>query len=81
TFPGTLVRVDIDRKGPTYTVDTLQDLRLARPEADIRRALEQKHPIDRLIRSDEVADVVELCILNSALNGQGIVVDGGAVQS
>ncbi|GAB3875607.1 nicotinate-nucleotide adenylyltransferase [Kibdelosporangium lantanae] len=28
-------RVDIDRKGPTYTVDTLQDLRLARPEADM----------------------------------------------
>jgi nicotinate-nucleotide adenylyltransferase len=28
-------RVDIDRKGPTYTVDTLQDLRAARPEAEI----------------------------------------------
>jgi nicotinate-nucleotide adenylyltransferase len=28
-------RVDIDRKGPTYTVDTLQDLRLSRPEADL----------------------------------------------
>jgi nicotinate-nucleotide adenylyltransferase len=28
-------RVDIDRKGATYTVDTLQDLRLARPEADM----------------------------------------------
>ena len=28
-------RVDIDRKGPTYTVDTLQDLKAARPDADI----------------------------------------------
>jgi len=28
-------RADIDRKGPTYTVDTLQDLRLARPGADM----------------------------------------------
>ncbi|MEV4317881.1 nicotinate-nucleotide adenylyltransferase [Actinocrispum sp. NPDC049592] len=28
-------RVDIDRKGPTYTVDTLQDLRASRPEAEI----------------------------------------------
>ncbi|TCO50791.1 nicotinate-nucleotide adenylyltransferase [Actinocrispum wychmicini] len=28
-------RVDIDREGPTYTVDTLQDLRLARPGADV----------------------------------------------
>jgi nicotinate-nucleotide adenylyltransferase len=28
-------RVDIDRKGPTYTVDTLQDLRASRPDAEI----------------------------------------------
>lgn len=28
-------RVDIDRKGPTYTVDTLLDLRAARPESEI----------------------------------------------
>jgi nicotinate-nucleotide adenylyltransferase len=28
-------RVDIDREGPTYTVDTLEDLRLSRPEAEI----------------------------------------------
>lgn len=27
-------RVDIDRAGPTYTVDTLRDLRAARPEAE-----------------------------------------------
>lgn len=28
-------RVDIDRDGPTYTVDTLQDLRAARPDAEM----------------------------------------------
>ncbi|ALG07496.1 nicotinate-nucleotide adenylyltransferase [Kibdelosporangium phytohabitans] len=28
-------RVDIDRGGPTYTVDTLQDLRAARPDAEL----------------------------------------------
>jgi nicotinate-nucleotide adenylyltransferase len=28
-------RVDIDRKGPTYTVDTLQDLRASRPESEL----------------------------------------------
>lgn len=28
-------RVDIDRDGPTYTVDTLQDLRASRPEAEM----------------------------------------------
>jgi nicotinate-nucleotide adenylyltransferase len=27
-------RVDIDRPGPTYTIDTLRDLRAARPDAD-----------------------------------------------
>ena len=30
----TLSRVDIDRVGPTYTIDTLRDLRAALPEAD-----------------------------------------------
>jgi NAD(P)-dependent dehydrogenase (short-subunit alcohol dehydrogenase family) len=52
-----------------------------RPEPDIRRALERKQPINRLITRDEVADVVDLCVANSAITGQGIVVDGGAVQS
>ena len=31
----TVSRVDIDRHGPTYTVDTLRDIRKARPEADL----------------------------------------------
>ena len=31
----TVSRVDIDRTGPTYTVDTLRDIRAARPEADL----------------------------------------------
>jgi nicotinate-nucleotide adenylyltransferase len=28
-------RVDIDRNGPTYTIDTLRDLREQRPDADL----------------------------------------------
>jgi len=28
-------RVDIDRPGPTYTIDTLRDLRRARPDAEL----------------------------------------------
>ncbi|MFD0572341.1 nicotinate-nucleotide adenylyltransferase [Kitasatospora gansuensis] len=28
-------RIDIDRKGPTYTVDTLRDLRAMHPDADL----------------------------------------------
>ncbi|MFT4214044.1 MAG: nicotinate-nucleotide adenylyltransferase [Microbacterium sp.] len=31
----TVSRVDIDRDGPTYTIDTLRDLRAARPDADL----------------------------------------------
>ncbi|MBW8873288.1 MAG: nicotinate-nucleotide adenylyltransferase, partial [Leifsonia sp.] len=31
----TVSRVDIDRLGPTYTIDTLRDLRKQRPEAEL----------------------------------------------
>ncbi len=31
----TVSRVDIDRDGPTYTIDTLRDLKAARPDADL----------------------------------------------
>ena len=31
----TVSRVDIERPGPTYTIDTLQDLHAAMPEADL----------------------------------------------
>ncbi len=31
----TVSRVDIDRDGPTYTIDTLRDLRAQRPEAEL----------------------------------------------
>lgn len=31
----TVSRVDIDRPGPTYTIDTLRDLKAARPDAEL----------------------------------------------
>jgi len=31
----TVSRVDIDRDGPTYTIDTLKDLKAQRPDADL----------------------------------------------
>ena len=31
----TVSRVDIDRGGPTYTIDTLRDLRAERPDAEL----------------------------------------------
>jgi NAD(P)-dependent dehydrogenase (short-subunit alcohol dehydrogenase family) len=46
-----------------------------------REALERRQPIRRLVTVDEVADAVMLCVANAAITGQGINVDGGAVQS
>ena len=51
-----------------------------RDEAAARQALERRQPIGRLITVDEVADAVLLCTGSGAITGQGINVDGGAVQ-
>ena len=48
---------------------------------EARAILAAKQPIGRLITVDEVADAVEFCVGNAAVSGQGIDVDGGAVQS
>jgi NAD(P)-dependent dehydrogenase (short-subunit alcohol dehydrogenase family) len=55
--------------------------RSGRTAAESRAALEKRQPIGRLVTPAEVADVVALCIGNGAINGQGINVDGGTVQS
>jgi NAD(P)-dependent dehydrogenase (short-subunit alcohol dehydrogenase family) len=52
-----------------------------RTEAQAREALERRQPIGRLVTVDEVADAVMLCVTNAAITGQGLNVDGGAVQS
>jgi len=49
--------------------------------AEARQVLERKQPIGRLVAVAEVADVISLCVANAAVNGQGLNVDGGAVQS
>ncbi|WP_219418988.1 SDR family NAD(P)-dependent oxidoreductase [Pseudonocardia nigra] len=46
-----------------------------------RAALERRQPTGRLVTVDEVADAVLLCVASAAITGQGINVDGGAVQS
>ncbi|MGH8794686.1 MAG: SDR family NAD(P)-dependent oxidoreductase [Stackebrandtia sp.] len=46
-----------------------------------RRRLEDKQPIGRLITADEVADAIMFCVTTGGVTGQGINVDGGAVQS
>ncbi|MHA6626585.1 SDR family NAD(P)-dependent oxidoreductase [Pseudonocardia sichuanensis] len=55
--------------------------RLGASEGDARALLRKRQPIGRLIRPDEVAAAVLACVENGAINGQGINVDGGAVQS
>ncbi len=55
--------------------------RTGRGEAEVRRALMDRQPIGRLVTPDEVADAVDLCLRGPAITGQGINVDGGAVQS
>ena len=56
-------------------------VRLGRSEDEARALLEKRQPIRRLIQPDEVAAAVLACVENGAINGQGINVDGGAVQS
>ena len=52
-----------------------------RSEDEAREILARMQPIGRLVTVDEVASAVLLCVDNAALTGQGINVDGGAVQS
>jgi NAD(P)-dependent dehydrogenase (short-subunit alcohol dehydrogenase family) len=56
-------------------------VRTRRKPAEARQLLERRQPIGRLIDAGEVAAAVRFCIDNAAVNGQGINVDGGAVQS
>ncbi|HEX3825497.1 MAG TPA: SDR family NAD(P)-dependent oxidoreductase [Mycobacteriales bacterium] len=55
--------------------------RTGRSPDDVRAALARQQPIGRLIEPAEVAEAVRFCVANGAVTGQGINVDGGAVQS
>jgi NAD(P)-dependent dehydrogenase (short-subunit alcohol dehydrogenase family) len=52
-----------------------------RTPAQARAILAGTQPIGRLITVDEVADAVLFCVQSTAVTGQGINVDGGAVLS
>jgi NAD(P)-dependent dehydrogenase (short-subunit alcohol dehydrogenase family) len=52
-----------------------------RTEEEARTILANMQPIGRLVTVDEVAAAVMLCVDNGAISGQGLNVDGGAVQS
>jgi NAD(P)-dependent dehydrogenase (short-subunit alcohol dehydrogenase family) len=55
--------------------------RTGRGQDDARAALARRQPIGRLIEPAEVAEAVRFCLVNGAVTGQGINVDGGTVQS
>jgi len=48
---------------------------------EARAVLARRQPIGRLVDPEEVAEAVAFCLVNGAVTGQGINVDGGAVQS
>ena len=52
-----------------------------RTEQQARETLARRQPIGRLVDPEEVADAVLLCVRSAAITGQGLNVDGGAVQS
>ncbi len=55
--------------------------RTGRSLEEARAALARQQPIHRMVTTEEVAQAVLLCVQNAAVNGQGINIDGGAVQS
>lgn len=62
------------------TVEAIASVTSRSPE-DARAALAAKQPIGRLITPEEVADAVAFCVATPGVSGQGVNVDGGAVQS
>ncbi len=52
-----------------------------RSAEEARESLRRKQPTGRLVSTEEVTDVVMMCLANASVTGQGINVDGGAVQS
>ncbi|MDQ2797687.1 MAG: SDR family oxidoreductase [Actinomycetota bacterium] len=46
----------------------------------VRETLARKQPTGRLITPEEVAEAVSFCVRMPGMTGQGIIIDGGAVQ-
>ncbi|HLR83709.1 MAG TPA: SDR family oxidoreductase [Nocardioidaceae bacterium] len=70
----------VDTPMTDVTVESIAE-RTGLGRDDARDILAKRQPIGRLVDPDEVAQTVGLCVSNAAINGQGINVDGGAVQS
>lgn len=70
----------VDTPMTDQTVEAISS-RSERTPDQARQALARRQPIGRLIDVGEVAEAVRFCVVNGAVTGQGINVDGGAVQS
>lgn len=70
----------VDTQMTDRTVEAVA-ARSGRTPHEAALALARRQPIGRLITPEEVAEAVASCVANGAVNGQGINVDGGAVQS
>jgi len=70
----------VDTPMTEQTVEAIA-ARSGRSADEARATLARRQPIGRLITPDEVAEAVRYCIANGAVTGQGLNVDGGAVQS
>jgi NAD(P)-dependent dehydrogenase (short-subunit alcohol dehydrogenase family) len=60
---------------------TAMAARTGRSPEEARAVLARRQPIGRLVDPAEVAEAVAFCLVNGAVTGQGINVDGGTVQS
>jgi NAD(P)-dependent dehydrogenase (short-subunit alcohol dehydrogenase family) len=70
----------VDTPMTAETVATIAG-KTGRSEDDARQVLAGMQPTGRLIDPSEVADAVWFCVENPSVTGQGINIDGGAVQS
>jgi NAD(P)-dependent dehydrogenase (short-subunit alcohol dehydrogenase family) len=70
----------VDTPMTDATVAAIAD-RTGRSPQEARAGLARRQPIGRLIDPAEVAEAVRFCLVNAAVTGQGINVDGGTVQS
>lgn len=70
----------VDTPMTDATVQGIVD-KTGRTAEEARGLLEAKQPNHRLVTVDEVVGAVLACVGNGAMNGQGINIDGGAVQS
>ena len=80
--------VTVNAVCPGYVDTPMTDATIAgivaktgRGEDEARAIIEGKQRTGRLVTPEEVADTVALCVANASITGQGINVDGGAVQS